>query len=85
LQETFILNNAYRLNHDKEVWGDPEAFRPERFLDENMTIIKDSNNKLLSFGAGNSILAASCDSIENVRYIGTNMEFLLRLQNKTIC
>jgi hypothetical protein len=47
-----MLINAYRLNHDKKVWGDPEAFRPERFLDENMELIKDSNNKLLSFGAG---------------------------------
>jgi cytochrome P450 len=47
-----MLINAYRLNHDKKVWGDPEAFRPERFLDENMTLIKDSCNKILSFGAG---------------------------------
>jgi hypothetical protein len=47
-----MLINAYRLNHDKKVWSDPETFRPERFLDENMAIVKDSNNKLLSFGAG---------------------------------
>jgi cytochrome P450 len=35
---------------DKDVWGDPEIFRPERFLDENMNII--NSEKILAFGAG---------------------------------
>ncbi len=23
------------MNHEKAIWGDPENFRPERFLDDN--------------------------------------------------
>jgi len=37
---------------NEEIWGDPQAFRPERFLDANMKIIND--DKLFAFGAGMS-------------------------------
>ena len=47
-----MVINTYKLNHDDKVWGDGYTFRPERFLDENMSVIKDINNKLLAFGAG---------------------------------
>jgi cytochrome P450 len=36
---------------DKDYWGDPETFRPERFLDGNMTIIRDER-VLGAFGYG---------------------------------
>lgn len=30
-QGTWVLLDLYGTNHDSRIWGDPEAFRPERF------------------------------------------------------
>lgn len=49
-KDTFVLINFWSLLHDREHWGDPEVFRPERFLDENKTFVKDE--WMISFGAG---------------------------------
>jgi cytochrome P450 len=32
---TIIFANTFESHHDPEVWGDPEVFRPERFLSED--------------------------------------------------
>jgi len=29
---TIVLGNLYDAHHDKKIWGDPDVFRPERFL-----------------------------------------------------
>ncbi|CAL8136478.1 unnamed protein product [Orchesella dallaii] len=29
---TLLIPNIYYIHHNKEIWGDPEQFRPERFL-----------------------------------------------------
>lgn len=47
------MPNIYAIHHDKEVWGDPQNFRPERFLNQSETEVKQEvAGKLLSFGAG---------------------------------
>ena len=51
---TFIIN-TWSLHHEKALWGDPEKFRPERFLDEDGELLAaDHPNRkhLLPFGAG---------------------------------
>jgi methyl farnesoate epoxidase/farnesoate epoxidase len=50
VQDTMVLANLWSLFHDREHWGDPEVFRPERFLDEDKNFVKDE--WMISFGAG---------------------------------
>ena len=44
--------NAYSSHMDPDTWGDPENFRPERFLDTEGNTINE--HKLLTFGIGKS-------------------------------
>lgn len=45
-----VLTNLWGMHHDADIWGDPEVFRPERFLDcKGMLKKKDIT---LPFGAG---------------------------------
>ncbi|CAK9820343.1 Methyl farnesoate epoxidase [Anthophora quadrimaculata] len=45
-----LLANLKSVHMDKEHWGDPEVFRPERFINENGQFINDS--WLIPFGLG---------------------------------
>lgn len=49
-KDTTVIASLWCLMHDKEHWGDPEAFRPERFLDEYGNFAKDE--WMLPFGTG---------------------------------
>ena len=40
---------------DKDAWGDPEVFRPERFLDENKRFVPKPNNYFVTFGGGRRV------------------------------
>jgi cytochrome P450 len=42
-QDTTVIASLWCLLHDKEHWGDPEAFRPERFLDKYGNLVKDDS------------------------------------------
>jgi cytochrome P450 len=48
--------NFQQFHMDKETWGDPENFRPERFLDDDgkLCLKKDLS---LPFGAGKRLCA----------------------------
>lgn len=43
-KDTLIMSNLYGVHYNKKVWGDPEEFRPERFLKvENGKFVKNQN------------------------------------------
>ncbi|KFB45026.1 AGAP005657-PA-like protein [Anopheles sinensis] len=62
-KDTTVFMSLRNVHMDPEHWGDPEVFRPERFLDENRNII--NTERLLPFGQGKrrclgETLARSC-------------------------
>ena len=50
-QGTWIMPNIYAIHHDPKIWGDPENFRPERFLSDDGKTVKRNEN-LLPFSLG---------------------------------
>ncbi|XP_058118056.1 probable cytochrome P450 304a1 [Anopheles ziemanni] len=55
-ENTLILTSLDRVNNQPEAWGDPETFRPERFLDDDGKIAL-SKDRSIPFGAGKRLCA----------------------------
>ena len=49
-KDTTIIANIYAAHHDPQVWGDPENFRPERWIDQDGKLKKF--DQLVAFSAG---------------------------------
>ncbi|XP_050072237.1 probable cytochrome P450 304a1 [Anopheles maculipalpis] len=49
---TLLLFNLDSINNQKDVWGDPDAFRPDRFLDETTGSLVLSRDRSLTFSMG---------------------------------
>jgi len=47
---TNIHQDLYSMNHDPEIWGDPDIFRPERFSNEKLT--KEQRASFIPFSTG---------------------------------
>ncbi len=50
-----VVTSLWSMHHDEAFWGDPYNFRPERFLDEDGSMLPPDHEKLrhvLAFGAG---------------------------------
>lgn len=45
-----ILSNHYSVHMDEKIWGDPEVFRPERFINEKGEFFQDK--RVIHFGFG---------------------------------
>jgi len=54
LKGTLVFANLYQAHHDPKVWGDPEKFRPERFLNPDGTCMR-RHESLMPFGAGRRV------------------------------
>uniref|UniRef100_A0A1B0DCH2 Uncharacterized protein n=1 Tax=Phlebotomus papatasi TaxID=29031 RepID=A0A1B0DCH2_PHLPP len=52
----FVIPGLYALHTDTKVWGDPEVFRPERFIGEDGKLSLKLD-KSLPFGAGKRLCA----------------------------
>lgn len=50
---TTILISLHSVYMDPDIWGDPEVFRPERFINEDGKLTY--SDKLLTFGLGRMI------------------------------
>lgn len=55
---TIIAANLWAVHFDPKYWGDPEVFRPERFLDENGMIKKP--DYLIPFATGKRVFLNIC-------------------------
>ncbi|PNF20447.1 Methyl farnesoate epoxidase [Cryptotermes secundus] len=49
-KDTTVIICSYGVLSDPDHWGDPEVFRPERFLDSNGKFMKD--DWMINFGSG---------------------------------
>jgi len=52
-KDTLIIPNLYAAHFDEEAWGDPENFRPERFINEKGQFEK--NDALMAFSYGKRV------------------------------
>jgi cytochrome P450 len=48
--DSIIIPNISEVHHDPKTWGDPEVFRPERFLDNNGQFVK--NERVIPYSIG---------------------------------
>jgi len=51
---TTAMVNMWAISHDSSIWEDPWAFKPERFLKEDVSIM-GSDLRLAPFGAGRRV------------------------------
>jgi len=50
-KDTILTHNAHYIHHDPKIWGDPEQFRPERFLSPDGKTFK-KHEALMPFSTG---------------------------------
>ncbi|CAL8117112.1 unnamed protein product [Orchesella dallaii] len=77
---TAIMINIQGMHFDEEVWGDPQVFRPERFLIKTEagfnTIDKEKANLVMAFGGGRRVCLG-----QNLSETTVLMYFIAMLRN----
>jgi fatty-acid peroxygenase len=59
-RNSMVLLDLYGANHDPDVWADPYAFRPERFLAEDGRVRDIGAYELVAQGAGDPLTGHRC-------------------------
>lgn len=62
---TTAMVNMWAITHDEKVWSEPEMFKPERFIDEDVSIM-GSNLKLAPFGSGRRVCPGKAMGLASV-------------------
>ena len=84
-KDSVIIPNLTSVLSDPAIWGDPETFRPERFLDENGKVTKPDEFIPFFFGSraclGESLAKMElflfiANIIQNFRFVADNEENL---------
>lgn len=79
MQGTDVIINVYSIFNDKNHYGDPENFRPERFISEEGKYIRDE--RLIFFGSGKRICLgeALAKNMEFIFFVSILQRFNLRI------
>ncbi|XP_073337362.1 cytochrome P450 1B1 [Pagrus major] len=51
-KNTVIFINQWSINHDPDMWSNPETFDPDRFIDQDGLLNKDLTSSVLIFSLG---------------------------------
>ncbi|KAI7756653.1 hypothetical protein M8C21_015631 [Ambrosia artemisiifolia] len=63
---TTAMVNMWAITHDDKIWADPERFNPERFMDEDVSIM-GSDLRLAPFGAGRRVCPGKAMGLATVQ------------------
>lgn len=56
-KNSVVLISLYSVHMDKAIWGDPEKFRPERFIQpQDGKLNEKLVDRIMPFGLGNILL-----------------------------
>ena len=75
-KDTVVITNLWTLHHDKEFWGDPWTFRPERYLTEDGQLVSpDHPNRkhMLMFSAGPRVCIGERFALTRLFYFLSNL------------
>jgi len=71
-KDTIISHNTHYIHHDPELWGDPENFRPERFLSRDEKRFK-RHEALMPFSTGKRQCLGEVLARDSLFLFSTNM------------
>ena len=75
---TSVIANLYSSCYDEELYPDPHAFKPDRFLDEQGTFIKPTGKQMLPFSIGKRVCLG--ESLARTEIFMTLVSFVQRFE-----
>jgi len=71
-KDTLVITNLHSVHHDVKTWGDPENFRPERFLSPDGKTVKRSES-LIPFSTGKRVCVGEVLARDQIYVFLTNI------------